>query len=343
MAAKEKILVMSIDRDNDIGSKTGIEGPVIGKEKALETAMKLSLKDPEESDSNAIFGAVKLLDELGEKYDAEVVVITGHKNRGIDADREITRQLEDVLGKRPSDFVILVTDGKDDEYVIPIIQSRIPILSVKRIVVRQAEQLESGYYAIKDFLKETLDNPKFARLFFGLPAIALLLYAALGETGWRVIVVVVGAYLFVKGFKLEDYIFGAFGEMKESLARRRFAFFLYIVSIALTALAIYRGYNAVINFLNVGYFEAAASFFVASIYFFWISGTIVWLGKNIRMKDQKTSRIVSIPLFGLSATLVIYNASELILSPQISSFNFMLSIAVGFVLAFMALTIETMD
>jgi len=305
--------------------------------------MKLSLKDPEESDSNAIFGAVKLLDELGEKYDAEVVVITGHKNRGIDADREITRQLEDVLGKRPSDFVILVTDGKDDEYVIPIIQSRIPILSVKRIVVRQAEQLESGYYAIKDFLKETLDNPKFARLFFGLPAIALLLYAALGETGWRVIVVVVGAYLFVKGFKLEDYIFGAFGEMKESLARRRFAFFLYIVSIALTALAIYRGYNAVINFLNVGYFEAAASFFVASIYFFWISGTIVWLGKNIRMKDQKTSRIVSIPLFGLSATLVIYNASELILSPQISSFNFMLSIAVGFVLAFMALTIETMD
>jgi putative membrane protein len=343
MAAKEKILVMSIDRDNDIGHKTGIEGPVIGKEKALETAMKLSLKDPEESDSNAIFGAVKLLDELGEKYDAEVVVITGHKNRGIDADREITRQLEDVLGKRPSDFVILVTDGKDDEYVIPIIQSRIPILSVKRIVVRQAEQLESGYYAIKDFLKETLDNPKFARLFFGLPAIALLLYAALGETGWRVIVVVVGAYLFVKGFKLEDYIFGAFGEMKESLARRRFAFFLYIVSIALTALAIYRGYNAVINFLNVGYFEAAASFFVASIYFFWISGTIVWLGKNIRMKDQKTSRIVSIPLFGLSATLVIYNASELILSPQISSFNFMLSIAVGFVLAFMALTIETMD
>lgn len=343
MTTKEKILVMSIDRDNDIGHKTGIEGPVTGREKALETATKLSIKDPEESDSNAIFGAVKLLDELGEKYDAEIVVITGHKNRGIDADREITRQLDDVLGKRPSDFVILVSDGKDDEYVIPIIQSRIPILSVKRIVVRQAQELESGYYAIKDFLKETLDNPKFSRLFFGLPAIALLLYAALGDTGWRVIVIVVGAYLFVKGFKLEDYIFGAFGEMKESLARRRFAFFLYIVSIAVTALAIYRGYNEVMNFVNVGLFEAIASFFVASIYFFWISGTIAWLGKNIRMKDQKTSRIVSIPLFGLAATLVIYNASELILTPEISSFNFMLSIAVGFVLAFMALTIETMD
>jgi putative membrane protein len=343
MAARERILVVSVDRDNDIGQKTGIDGPVVGKEKALETATKLSLKDPEESDSNAIFGAIKLFDELGEKYDAEIAVITGHRNRGIDADREISKQLDHVLEKRPSDFVILVSDGKDDEYVIPIIQSRIPILSVKRIVVRQAEQLESGYYAIKDFLKETLDNPKFARLFFGLPAIALLLYAALGETGWRLIIVVVGGYLFIKGFKLEDYIFNAFGEMKESLARRRFAFFLYIVSIVVTALAIYRGYNAVMSFVSVGYFEAAASFFVASVYFFWISGAMVWLGKNIRLKDRKTSRIVSIPLFGLAATLVIYNASELVLTPEISSFNFMLSVAVGFVLAFMALTIETMD
>jgi putative membrane protein len=343
MTTKEKILVMSVDRDNDVGQKTGIEGPVVGREKALETATKLSVKDPEESDSNAIFGAIKLLDELEEKYDAEIAIITGHKNRGIDADREISKQLDHVLEKRPSDFVILVSDGMDDEYVIPIIQSRIPILSVKRIVVRQAEQLESGYYAIKDFLKETLDNPKFARLFFGLPAIALLLYAWLGDTGWRLIIIVVGAYLFAKGFKLEDYLFGAIGEIKESLARRRFAFFMYIVSIAVTGLAIYRGYNSVMEFINLGVFEAIAAFFMASIYFFWISGTIAWLGKNIRLKDKKTSRIVSIPLFGLSATLVIFNASELILSPEISSFNFMLSIAVGFVLAFMALTIETMD
>ncbi|MEM5872009.1 MAG: DUF373 family protein, partial [Candidatus Aenigmatarchaeota archaeon] len=195
---KERLIVLCVDRDNDIGYKTGIEGPIIGKEKALEVATKLSLKDPEESDSNAIFGAIKIFEEVSEKYDAEVVVITGHKNRGIDADKKIAEQLEDVLSKRPSDYVILVTDGMDDEYVVPIIQSRIPILSIRRIIVKQAEQLESGYYAIKDFLKETLENPKFARLFFGLPAIVLLLYAILGETGWRIILLVVGVYLFIK-------------------------------------------------------------------------------------------------------------------------------------------------
>jgi len=341
--AKDRILVMSVDRDDDIGRKLDMKGPLVGKDKVLKVATNLSLKDPEDSDSNALFGTVKLFEELKVKYQAEIAVLTGHANRGIDADREIAKQLTKVLDKKPSDFVVLVTDGADDEHVIPIIQSHIPILSVKRIIVKQSERLESGYYKIKDFIKETLENPKFARLVFGLPAIALLLYALLGETGWRVIVGVVGAYLFIRGFKLEGYIFGVFNEFKDSFAKRRFAFFMYIVAIAVTALAVYRGYNSVIDFINIGLFEATSAFLVASIYFFWIAGTVAWLGKGITSKDRKTSRIASVPLFGLAATLVIYNASEIILNPEISTFNFILSIVLGFVLAFMGVAIEAAD
>ncbi len=299
--AKDRILVMSVDRDNDIGQKTGIVGPVMGKEKVLNTAMKLALKDPEESDSNAIFGAVKVFEELKEKYDSEVVVLTGHKHRGIDADREITKQLKSILKKRPSDFVILVSDGLDDEHVIPIIQSYIPILSVKRVIVRQSERLESSYYKIKDFIKETLENPKFARLVFGLPAIALLLYAMLGDTGWRIILGVIGAYLFIRGFKLEDYIMGVFNELRESFTGRRFSFFMYVVAIAIATLAIYRGYNSIIDFMSIGLFEAIAAFMLSSIYFFWISGTMAWLGRKVRMKEKKASRIASVPIFGIAA------------------------------------------
>ncbi len=340
---KDKILVMSVDRDDDIGQKLNVKGPLIGREKILKTATNLSLEDPEESDSNALFGAIKVFEELKGKYDVEIAVLTGHKNRGIDADREIAKQLAKVLAKKPSDFVVLVTDGMDDENVIPIIQSHIPILSVRRIIVRQSERLESGYYKIKDFIKESIENPKFARLVFGLPAIALLLYALMGDTGWRVIVGVIGAYLFIKGFKLEDYIMGAFNEFKDSFTRRRFAFFMYIVSIAVTALALYRGYISVTDFINIGLFEATAAFLVASIYFFWIAGTTAWLGKKVTSKERKTSRIASVPLLGLAATLVIYNASEIILNPEISTFNFILSIALGFVLAFMAVAMEAMD
>lgn len=341
--AKDKILVMSVDRDNDIGHKTDIKGPVIGRQKVLDTAMKLAVSDPEDSDSNAIFGAVKLFDDLKDKYESEVAVVTGHKNRGIDADREISRQLTSILGKRKTDFVVLVTDGVDDEHVIPIIQSHVPILSVKRIIVKQAEKLESGYYKIKDFIKESIENPKFARLVFGLPAIALLLYALMGDTGWRFIVGVVGAYLFIKGFKLEDYIMAGFSELRDSFTGRRFSFFMYIVSIAVSVLAVYRGYTSVMDFINIGPFEATAAFFLSSVYFFWISGTIAWLGKKVRMQEKKVSRIASVPIFGLAASLVIYEASELILDPNLSSFNFIITLALGFVLAFVALAVETID
>lgn len=340
---KDKILVMSVDRDDDIGQKLNVKGPLLGRERVLKTATELSLNDPEDSDSNALFGTIKLFGELKGKYEAEIAVLTGHKNRGIDADRKIAKQLAKVLADKPSDFVVLVTDGADDEHVVPIIQSQIPILSVKRIIVKQSERLESSYYKIKDFIKETMENPKFARLVFGLPAIALLLYAILGDTGWRVIVGVVGAYLFIRGFKLEGYIYGMVNEFKDSFTRRRFAFFMYIVAIAVFALAVYRGYNSVIDFINIGLFEATSAFLIASVYFFWISGTVAWLGKSMSIKNRKTSRIASIPLFGLAATLVIYNASELILNPEISTFNFIISIALGFVLAFMAVVIEAAD
>ena len=343
MPKKERLLILSIDRDNDIGVKAGVEGPIVGKEKAIKTAVKLSIKDPEESDSNAIFGAVKLHDELKDKYDAEIAILTGHRNRGIEADREIAGQLNKVLAKKPSDFVIFVSDGKDDEHVIPIIQSKIPILSVKRIVIKQAERLESGYYKIKDFLKESMENAKFARLVFGLPAVALLLYALFDMAGWRLIVGIMGAYLFVKGFKLENYVYGFVEEMQSSFSKRKFAFFIYIVSFAVMGLALYRGYNSILEFYSVGLFESIAAFVVASVYFFWIAGTIAWLGRNISLKKRSGTRIASIPLFGLAVSLVLYNASEIVLSPEISSFNFIISIAIGFVIAFIALSMEAMD
>ncbi len=340
---KERLIVLCVDRDNDIGEKLHVQGPVMGKEKILKVAGDLSLKDPEESDANALFGSVKLFDELVEKYDAEVAVITGHRSRGIESDREVVRQLGKVLAKRPSDFVILVSDGKDDEYVIPIIQSKIPILSVKRIIVKQSEQLESGYYKIKDFLHETMENPKFARMVFGLPAVALLLYAIFGYEGWRLILGIIGAYLFIKGFKLEDYVVGVFDELKNSFTKRRFAFFVYVVSFTILALALYRGYISVMEFVDIGLFETIAAFMIASIYFFWIAGTIAWLGNNISLGTKSSSRMASVPIFGLAVAIVVYNVSDMILNTGISSFNFIISIALGFVIAFIALSLETVD
>ena len=54
-----KLLVICVDRDNDVGEKAGIITPVIGRDKCIEAAQRLALEDPEDADSNSIFSAIK--------------------------------------------------------------------------------------------------------------------------------------------------------------------------------------------------------------------------------------------------------------------------------------------
>ncbi len=340
MPRKEKIIVLSVDRDNDIGEKAGLKGPIIGKDSVMNSAVKLGMADPEDSDFNALFQAIRLSKEMKKQYNTEVAVLTGDKNVGVQSDREIARQLNHVLNKFKADYALLVTDGSQDENVIPLIQSRVPILSINRVVVKQSERLESGYYKIKEFLEDTLEKPKVARLLFGLPAIFFILYALFGFEGWRIIIGVIGIYLFLKGFKLDNYIIAGFNELSTSLTRRRFAFFTYIVGIALAIIATYWGYEAAVTWINIGLFEFASAFISGSVYFYFLAAAVAWVGKALSSKERSGKTIVSVVIFGFAISLVIYNAAELIIRPDISMMNFIFSIVFGFALIFLALIIE---
>jgi putative membrane protein len=342
MHPKEKILVLSVDRDDDIGRKAGVKGPVVGREGLLKAAQGFAIADPTDSDANAMFQAIKTTDELSNEFMAEVALLTGDTEVGVKSDKKISDQLREVLREFPADAAVLVSDGAEDEHVIPIIQSHLPIISVNRLVVHQAEELESSYFKIKDFINESLENPKYARLIFGLPAIILILGAVFGAEGWRAIIGILGAYLLIKGFKLEKYVYNALDELKTSFTRRRFAFFVYIVGIAFSAIAAYRGYTALQDWLSEGIFECAASFVNASIYYFYLGGVSAWLGRAIskRKEQKKGGKIIAIPLFGLAISVVIYTTSGLMLTPEISLLNFLMSLGIGFGLLVLALLIE---
>ncbi|RLI98427.1 MAG: hypothetical protein DRO99_00730 [Candidatus Aenigmatarchaeota archaeon] len=337
---KDMILVLSVDRDNDMGEKAGMSGPILGRKDVLESAQKLGLADPEDSDMNAVFQAVRMYDDIKDKYTVEVAVLTGHKNVGLQSDKKVSEQLDKVLRKFKADFVILVTDGTEDDHVMPIIQSKVPILSVRRVIVKQSEQLESTYYKIKDFITESSENPKFSRLFFGLPAIALILWALFGFEGWRLIIGVVGAYFFIRGFKLERYITGATEEMQSALTRRRFAFFLYVVSIIFIIFATYAGYMAAEDMIAKNMFEAAAAFVYASIYLYYLAGATAWVGRNVGNKERRLRAVVAVIIFGFAVSLVIYSASGFMINPELPMIDFIFSVIAGFVLLFIALMIE---
>src|SRR5207245_10521847 len=110
-----KTLVLCVDRDNDIGAKTGLQAPLIGRDQNLSAATKLGLADPEDSDVNALLSAVSIYDGLQrDNTDAEVATICGDVRVGAVSGLVLTKQLDQVLEQLRPDRVFLVSDGADD-------------------------------------------------------------------------------------------------------------------------------------------------------------------------------------------------------------------------------------
>ncbi len=249
MKLDKKVLILSVDRDNDIGIKTDIEGPIVGREKILDAAVKLAIKDPAESDMNVLFDVIKLYDEYQDQFKAlEVAALTGDKEVGIKSDAVISEQLDSVLKKFDAEAVIFVSDGREDENVIPIIQSKVEILSKERLIVQQSESIEDTYFIIQKYLGRLLEDKKTAGLIFGLPGVIILILAlssfleqinfTIYDTPWNAgfglvgVGIVSGIFLFMKGFGLEDY-----------LTIKNFNYLLYTLSGILGAVGIYKGFT----------------------------------------------------------------------------------------------------
>ncbi len=244
---KKPILVLCIDRDNDLYEKVKISGPVIGRKKNLEAATKLALADPEEPDANAMFKAISMYDELLQEYNVEVATLTGNKNMGFSADKEISEQLERVLAEFHAESCVFISDGGSDEEIMPIVRSRIKIDSVKVLVMKQAKELEQTYFVILEKLKD----PYYARLIFGIPALILLVFAISShlQWGWQPIAALLGVYLLAKGLGIEEMAARAFHNFDFSV--ERLSLIVYIVAALLFLISLWISYE--------GYLKAVAS------------------------------------------------------------------------------------
>lgn len=237
----ERILVLAIDVDNDLYRKTKITGPVIGRIDNLKAAAKLALADPQDTDANAMFEAVRKYDELKKKgYSVNVATVTGAEKEGYVADVEVVRQIELVLERLKSDACVLVTDGSSDSRVLPLLKNRIKVNSVDIVHMKQAEGLENTYFTLLEKLKE----PHYSRIVFGIPAVLLILFAIsyYFNFGWQLPAALIGIYLIMKGFGLEDAIVGSFKGLGFSI--ERFSFVFYIGAIIFFLISLIIGYAA---------------------------------------------------------------------------------------------------
>jgi len=212
--APDKYLVLCVDRDDDLGTKAKVDTPVVGRDSALAAATKLALSDPEEADANAIFAAIKKYDELtrGETL-CEVAVVCGEANRGFEADRRLGKEVASVLAGSNYTGVVLVSDGGEDELVVPIIQSLKPIVSVERVAVKHSQSVEETYQVLGRYLRMLIFDPHYSRYALGVPGLILVLAGILAVSGHGfeaalATVLIIGGAALVRGFDFDRTVAG---------------------------------------------------------------------------------------------------------------------------------------
>ena len=208
----ERVLVLCIDRDDDIGSKGGIETPVIGRDPCINAGTRLAIEDPEDSDANTIFAAVKNYEDLLKRgYDAEVALVAGKYNRGIEGDEKLSSEIQYIVEAFKADASVIVSDGEDDETIIPVIQSLIPIISIHRVVIRHSRSVEYSYAVFARYIKMLVYDPRYSRFFLGVPG-ALLVSSAIatifGLTREAIafVLIILGCAFIIRAFDIDRSI-----------------------------------------------------------------------------------------------------------------------------------------
>ena len=208
-ATYSKILVLCIDRDDDIGLKGGIETPIVGRDACINAGTRLALEDPEDADSNAIFAAVKTYEELVSKgYAAEVAVVAGKFNRGVEADEKISLEVKSILEKYRAEGAVIVSDGEDDETILPVIQSRIPVISVQRVIIRHSRSVEYSYAVLGRYLRMLVYDSQYSKFFLGVPGILLAagaLAVIFDAAKWitAIVLAILGGAFIVRAFDID--------------------------------------------------------------------------------------------------------------------------------------------
>lgn len=271
------ILIICIDRDNDIGVKANIRSPVIGREANLKAAISLGLVDPEDSDTNAIFGAVKLYEKLrASGEDVEVVTFAGDKDVGVVSDRKIMEQVHQVVRETKAKEAILVTDGAEDERLMSLVQTRIDVIAMERITVKQEPKIEGMYY----YIQKAIEDEKMRRIVLPLALILMAwgisLFLGLEGVMRGFIVFLIGAYLLVKTYHLEGDVNKAFTNISEQVKEGKFSWVFATFSIIIFVLGLLRSID---NLTTGQYYEEGISMYDIKFFIYIIiimNDLVVW-------------------------------------------------------------------
>ncbi|MFO8051805.1 MAG: DUF373 family protein [Thermoplasmatota archaeon] len=222
-----KTLVLCVDRDDDLGEKAKVTSPVIGRKNNLKAVIALGMEDPEDSDANVMFMGLKLYKkyrDLGREV--EIATICGDRMVGMQSDANLVRQFYSVIEQFSPDTVVLVSDGAEDEVILPLISQRVQIEHIARVVVKQQQNLESTYYIIMSAFK----NPKIGKKIIvplALMFMFLGIFMGIGymEFAIGLMVIFLAIFLMIKALNVEEQVSKVLEDMRDALRTKRYLLF----------------------------------------------------------------------------------------------------------------------
>ena len=236
-------LVLCVDRSNDVGRKAGVETPVVGWEAVRSLVTDLGLADPEDVGVNTLLESLRVARELQDGgEEAVVAVVSGAGDSAVRADRALARQLDDLVASYDVESAVVVIDSAADERAVPIVESRLTVDSVDRVVVRQARDIESTYYLLKQFmadeeLRETVLVPVGVGLLI-LPALLYQFSTAIAVAG---VASLFGAMLLYYGLGIDNFVESIPERAREALYSGQVSVVTYVVGLGLTLVGAFLG------------------------------------------------------------------------------------------------------
>ncbi|ESP89004.1 DUF373 family protein [Candidatus Halobonum tyrrellensis] len=322
------LLVLPVDLDDDLGRKTGLDTPVIGRDAVEAAAVALATADPEDSDVNVLFQAVHAYDDLlaDESVDEEVEVaaVTGVEGSDVQANRAVGAEVDEVLAALTTGEdvrAIVITDGAQDESVLPVIRSRVPLDGVRRVVVRQAQDLESMYYTMKQVLSDpetrgTILIPLGVLLLIYPLSIVASRFDIPGAVVLGVVSALLGLYTLFRGLGLEETVDATAERVRTGLYAGRVTLVTYLVALALLVVGVVQGFDALGSARSVADAglppqRAVAVFVHTAVQWAAVAGVTSSLGQvtDEYLADRFRWRYLNAPFYVLAIAVVLYGVS----------------------------------
>jgi len=233
-------LVVCIDRAGDLVA--GTDPPVVGREAVESLVVDVGVEDPEDSQVNCLLEALRVSRDLSTGGDETLVAVLAGTDDTISADRAIARQVEGLIDDHDPDSAVVVVDSAEDERLVPIVESRLTVDAVDRVVVRQARDIESTYYLLKQFLAdEELRKTVLVPIGVTLIAYPVLWWAVSPGVATGAIVAVVGLFFLYKGLGVDAYLASLPGQVQQALYSGQVALVTYVVAAGLSLVGIFAG------------------------------------------------------------------------------------------------------